>query len=124
MPETMERTRAPMAAPRRGGSRTVEGGAVLGSRLRMLRRQAGLTQRQLGERAGLGQTYISLIERGRVPPPDMLMTARLARALQVSVRDLLAPDTPQADQDLAELIFLWLGLSPAGQAALLAMGQA
>jgi hypothetical protein len=54
----------------------------------------------------------------------MLMTARLARALQVSVRDLLEPNTPQADQHLAELNFLWLGLSPDGQAALLAMGQA
>lgn len=101
-----------------------EGGAVLGARLRMLRKQAGLTQRQLGERVGLGQTYISLVERGRVPPPDMLMTARLAAALQVSVRDLLEPDTPQADQDLAELIFLWIGLSPDGQATLFELGLA
>ncbi len=90
----------------------------------MLRARAGLTQRQLGERVGLGQTYISLVERGRVPPPDMLMTARLAVALQVPVGELLDPDMPSADQTLAELIFLWLGLSPDGQAALLARGQA
>jgi transcriptional regulator with XRE-family HTH domain len=90
----------------------------------MVRKQQGLTQRQLGEQVGLGQTYISLVERGRVPPPSMLVTAQLAGALQVPVRALLEPDTPRPDQELAEIIYLWLGLPPAARAMLLGIGQA
>lgn len=40
----------------------------LGVAVKAFRREAGLTQKQLGERTGLHDTYISNIERGTVNP--------------------------------------------------------
>ena len=36
----------------------------IGQRVRLLRKQAGLSQEELGERAGLGRTHIGRIEDG------------------------------------------------------------
>lgn len=97
---------------------------MFGCRLRILRKQGGLTQRQLADRVGLGQTYISLVERGLVPPPNILTTAYLATALNVPVAAMLDPDTPPAEQELAALIQVWLRLAPPERGALLAAGYA
>jgi transcriptional regulator with XRE-family HTH domain len=97
---------------------------VFGCRLRTLRKECGLTQRQLADCVGLGQTYISLVERGLVPPPNLLTTAYLATALNVPVAAMLDPDTPPAEQELAALIQVWLHLTPEQRGALLAAGYA
>ncbi|HHY11651.1 MAG TPA: helix-turn-helix transcriptional regulator [Firmicutes bacterium] len=56
----------------------------LGTALRSFRRQRGLTQEQLAERADLHSTYIAKIEAGqRLPSLDTLIS--IADALQIPV---------------------------------------
>jgi transcriptional regulator with XRE-family HTH domain len=54
----------------------------LGTRLRDLRRERNLSQRDLAERAGLSPNAISLIERGEISP-SVATLQRLAGALSV-----------------------------------------
>ena len=59
----------------------------LGSRIRELRTERGLSQEALADRAKIGRSYMSGIERG-VRNCSTLHLVRLARALGVSVADL------------------------------------
>ena len=59
----------------------------LGNRLRLLRRQRGLTQAQLAERASLSDNFIGMIERG-VAHPTLEAIARIADALGMPLRAL------------------------------------
>jgi transcriptional regulator with XRE-family HTH domain len=61
-----------------------------GTKVRLARRKSGLTQRELGEAAGLAQSYIFEIETmGANVSLEGL--ARLASCLRVSIKDLI-PD--------------------------------
>jgi transcriptional regulator with XRE-family HTH domain len=60
------------------------------ARLRFLREQAGLTQVQLAERAGLHLSAVTRFEQG-VRSPTLESASALASALGVKVDDLLAP---------------------------------
>jgi transcriptional regulator with XRE-family HTH domain len=72
---------AMMAAPLR---------ELVRARIRALRRERGLSQEALCERAGISVDAVTRIERGsRVPTLDTL--ERLAGALGVSVVELVAP---------------------------------
>ena len=63
---------------------------ILADNLRALRRQLGLSQETLADRAGLHRTYVGSIERGeRNVSIDNI--ERLAIALKVSVAELLQP---------------------------------
>lgn len=47
---------------------------AIGKQIKLLREQAGLTQRELGERIGYGEQLISMVERGlRTPQPELLI---------------------------------------------------
>jgi len=61
----------------------------LGSRVRELRDRKGMTQRELGELAGVRQSHISLIENDKRPNVTALVAADIARALGVSLEHLL-----------------------------------
>ena len=61
--------------------------AKLGLNVRKRREARELTQEKLAERAGLGATYISGIERG-LRNPGIKNVARLARALGQSTAEL------------------------------------
>ena len=61
----------------------------LGSRVRQLREKKGLTQRELGQLAGVQQSHISLIENDRRPNVTAVVAADIARALGVSLEYLL-----------------------------------
>ncbi len=61
----------------------------LGERVRMLRRQRGLTQEALAEALDLSVAYVSLIERGGRNPPFTTVVA-IARALDVPVTEVCA----------------------------------
>lgn len=63
---------------------------TFGAMLRALRRQAGLSQRELAQRAGLDFSYISKVENGRLPPPAADTIVLLCSLLGVSADDLLA----------------------------------
>ena len=59
-----------------------------GTRLKELRQQAGLTQKQLGERVGVTKSVISFYElRERTPSPEVLV--KLATIFHVSSDYLL-----------------------------------
>ena len=62
--------------------------AVFGAVLRERREQAGISQEQLADRAGLHRTYISLIERGK-RTASIEVVRRVADALGVSMADLI-----------------------------------
>jgi transcriptional regulator with XRE-family HTH domain len=62
--------------------------AALGQRVRELRERLRLSQEQLAERADLHWTYVSGIERGK-RNPGLNILGRLARALKVSLPELL-----------------------------------
>lgn len=61
-----------------------------GTVLRERRRSAGLSQRQLAERAGVDFSYISKLENGRLPAPAAETVGRLAEVLLCPVEDLLS----------------------------------
>lgn len=63
---------------------------TLGQAIRTVRRQVGLSQKELAEAAGIDQSYLSMIESGQRANPGTRIMARLAQVLQVSMDDLAA----------------------------------
>ena len=61
--------------------------AVLGARVRELRRDRGLTLKELGREARLSYPFLSQLERG-LARPSMSSVERIARALDVPVSTL------------------------------------
>lgn len=69
------------------GRSASEARSLFGKRVRLLRKQAGLSQEGLAEAAGLHRTYVSSVERGqRNVGLDNIV--RLARVLEVEPRSL------------------------------------
>ena len=60
----------------------------LGSNLKRLREQRGLSQEEFADQCGLHRTYISGIERG-VRNPTIAIIDKIARSLKVPAGDLL-----------------------------------
>jgi len=61
---------------------------TLGARVQRLRHAKGWTARELGQRAGMGDSAISRIETGKIVEPRLATFLRLADALGVSVAEL------------------------------------
>jgi transcriptional regulator with XRE-family HTH domain len=61
-----------------------EAAAALGARVRALRRQRGMTLKELGGRAGLSHPFLSQLERG-LARPSVGSAERIAEALGVPV---------------------------------------
>ena len=59
----------------------------LGSRLKEVRTEAGLTQAELAERAGVSRKTINTVENG-VFVPSTLLALQLARSLDTTVEGL------------------------------------
>lgn len=64
---------------------------MFGHQLRKLRIEAGLSQEELADRAGLDRTYVSSCETGR-RNIGLLNIHRLAAALSVSASELVRSD--------------------------------
>lgn len=62
--------------------------SAFGKRVRQHRRDLGLTQEQLAEKAGMHFTYIGSIERGQ-RNVSLVNILRIAKALKVDPGDLL-----------------------------------
>lgn len=67
-----------------------------GLRLRHLRHEQGLTQAELGDKAGMNDKTISNIERGR-HGTSFKYLAKLARALAVPLAELFRFEIPPED---------------------------
>lgn len=69
-------------------SAKIEHRRLLGETVRARRKDAGLSQEKLAEKAGLSTVFISRVERGKESPSvDNLV--KIARALGVRVRELV-----------------------------------
>ena len=75
--------------------------AQLSERLRQLRKQRGLTQKDLEAQSGVPQNTISRIEIGGVQEISTKTLIGLARALQVSTDCLLGLDEPEREEATA-----------------------
>jgi len=64
---------------------------VLGERIRELRKSAGITQEELGEKAELSYKFIGELERGQVNV-SLDSIARIAEALGVKIGDLFSKE--------------------------------
>jgi len=62
---------------------------MFGERLRQLRRECGLSQGELADRAEINRSYLSMIENNR-SSPTMDVVTRLAKGLDISVWQLLS----------------------------------
>lgn len=60
---------------------------LVGAKVRKLRKAQGLTQGQLGEKAGFDYRYIGFIEQSRVNP-TLKTLGKVANALKMTVPDL------------------------------------
>jgi transcriptional regulator with XRE-family HTH domain len=63
---------------------------LVGSNVKRIRQEKGLTQEQLAERSGFSQQYISGLERGR-RNPTIVTIYELATVLGVSHIELVSP---------------------------------
>ncbi|HET6741028.1 MAG TPA: helix-turn-helix transcriptional regulator, partial [Kribbella sp.] len=61
---------------------------VIGNVFRRLRRERGITLRELAELAQVSVPYLSEIERGRKEPSSEILAA-ICRALELELTDLL-----------------------------------
>lgn len=80
--------------------------AILGDRIKALRKGAGLTQKQLAEIVGVAQTTIATWECGKREMPRGHHLLRLARALGFDADELmgLAGDEPEDSIEEAQLL--------------------
>lgn len=59
-----------------------------GTRLKKCRKDAGITQEELGARAGVSYKYIGEVERG-IRNPSLRTISKIASALNIEVNELL-----------------------------------
>jgi transcriptional regulator with XRE-family HTH domain len=69
--------------------------ASLSRALRQTRAVRGLTQRALAAKAGIGEKYLSRIERA-LATPSVLVVLKLAHALDVGLEELVASPAGEA----------------------------
>jgi len=74
-----------------------------GARLRQLRIQAGMTQRELADRVNIDFSYLSKIESGAVPPPSQKVISQLAEALNVD-KDELIISAGKVPSDIVQIL--------------------
>ena len=62
----------------------------IGQCINQSRRNASLTQKQLAEKIGMKHSVISKYERNQVSP-DVITITKIAKALGISLKELLSP---------------------------------
>jgi transcriptional regulator with XRE-family HTH domain len=68
---------------------------IVGENVRRAREAIGLSQEELGDKAGIDRTYVSGVERG-VRNPTVKVLARLAEALETTPDKLLVREGGKA----------------------------
>ncbi len=61
---------------------------TLGQKIRNRRAELGLTQKELSEKSGISQPYISLLEKDRFNP-SAVSVLKLSKALSMSMEELI-----------------------------------
>ena len=82
---------------------TGRGHLNLAASIRSLRLRNGLSQRQLATRMSVPRTYVSKIENEKATP-TLSSLERLARALEVTVPDLLTGGERNRQEEIVELM--------------------
>ena len=90
----------PPVVPVHGNGR---GHLNLAASIRALRLRNGLSQRQLATRMSVPRTYVSKIENEKATP-TLSSLERLARALEVTVPDLLSGGERNRQEEIGELM--------------------
>jgi transcriptional regulator with XRE-family HTH domain len=98
-PEVVVVAPQPMVAPSHGHS---PGHLNLAASIRSLRLRNGLSQRQLAARMSVPRTYVSKIENEKATP-TLSSLERLARALEVTVPDLLSGGERNRQEEIRDL---------------------
>ncbi|HZE27278.1 MAG TPA: helix-turn-helix transcriptional regulator [Terriglobales bacterium] len=98
-PEIVVAEPLPQIAPPQGNGR---GHLHLASSIRSLRLRNGLSQRQLATRMSVPRTYVSKIENEKATP-TLSSLERLARALEVTVPDLLSGGERNRQEEIRDL---------------------
>jgi transcriptional regulator with XRE-family HTH domain len=99
-PEIVAVAPPPQMMPSNGHGR---GHLHLAASIRSLRLRGGLSQRQLALRMSVPRTYVSKIENEKATP-TLSSLERLARALEVTVPDLLSGGERNRQEEIGELI--------------------
>src|SRR6266852_7816722 len=99
-PEIVAVAPPPQMMPSNGHGR---GHLNLAASIRSLRLRGGLSQRQLALRMSVPRTYVSKIENEKATP-TLSSLERLARALEVSVPDLLCGGERNGQEEVRELM--------------------
>jgi transcriptional regulator with XRE-family HTH domain len=96
----------------------------IGSRVRVARLAAKLTQRDLAEAVGLKQGYITALESGD-QNPTVRTLARFAEALQIPIASLFPslPEAPPTDAELGRFSSVLERLEPLFREAAGALGD-
>lgn len=89
---------------------------LVGARIRVLRKEKGLSQEALGEKGGFHFTYIGQIERGE-KNVSLINVAKIAKALDVNLVQLFSyvsedPKIVESDEDIIEIITMLKKSSP------------
>ncbi|HVO80456.1 MAG TPA: helix-turn-helix transcriptional regulator [Terriglobales bacterium] len=99
-PEIVAATPAPAMVPSNGNG---HGHLNLAASIRSLRLRNGLSQRQLATRMSVPRTYVSKIENEKATP-TLSSLERLARALEVTVPELLSGGERSRQEEVRELM--------------------
>lgn len=78
---------------------------MFGQRLRELRKERGISQKELAKKVGIDFTYLSKIETGSMDPPSEKTILALAKALNADSDELLVL-AKKIPSDLAEQLDL------------------
>lgn len=74
---------------------------TLASTLKSIRRDSGLTQSGLADKAGISQSTVSRIEGGVFADPGVAVLRAIADVLGVSIADLLPKSKPKKKRRIA-----------------------
>jgi transcriptional regulator with XRE-family HTH domain len=99
-PEIVAVAPPPATMPTHGNG---HGHLNLAASIRSLRLRNGLSQRQLATRMAVPRTYVSKIESEKATP-TLSSLERLARALEVSVPELLSGGEKSRQEEIRELV--------------------
>ena len=70
--------------------------------IRKLRFKADMTQVELSERSGVSQPYINELEHGKKVNPSVIVLSKLAKALEVTISDLIDDDVNEGTADFMQ----------------------